>query len=216
MISVILVLFNLLVTKGANLMYCDIKGNVKNPGVYEVIEGEVINDIILKAGGLKKNSYVKNINLSKKVEDQMVINILSIDEYEELVYECPVCICKEQVICKEETTTNKTSKLLKTTTLHTSSITSNKIIQTKTNDFTTTTKLITSEVTTNFQDEQLIVNLNYASLNELMKIPGIGQVIAVRIIEYRNIKFFESIEEIKNVKGIGNALFEKIKEFITI
>ena len=67
MIIFISFLFNILTnTKSVDKMYCDIKGNVKNPGVYEVLDGEVINDIIEKAGGLKKNSYVKNINLSKK------------------------------------------------------------------------------------------------------------------------------------------------------
>lgn len=210
MISIIVALFNLAITKGTNLMYCDIKGNVKNPGVYEIIEGEVINDIILKAGGLKKNSYVKNINLSKKVEDQMVINILSIDEYEELIYECPVCVCEEKVICEEKITTIQTSKdLEKQTTFITSTI------NTTTKRINSTTKFLLIETTTNLQDK-IVINLNYAILEELMKIPGIGEVIAKRIIEYRNEKLFETVEEIKEVKGIGNALFEKIKEYIII
>lgn len=212
MISVILMLFNLLVTKDTNLMYCDIKGNVKNPGVYEVIDGEVINDIILKAGGLKKNSYVKNINLSKKVEDQMVINILSIDEYEELTYQCPLCIC-EEVMCEEKISAIQTSKVVeKQTTCIMSTMNENT---TKRIMINPTTKLITTEVTTNLQEE-IVINLNYANLEELMKIPGIGEVIAKRIIEYRNEKQFQTIEELKEVKGIGNVLFEKIKEHIII
>lgn len=213
MISFILTLFNLLVTKDTNLMYCDIKGNVKNPGVYEVIDGEVINDIIIKAGGLKKKSYVKNINLSKKVEDQMVINILTIDEYEDLTYQCPVCICEEKVMCEEKITTTSTSKLSQKPTTFISS-TINKIT-TKRIIIDSTTKLIINEETTAVQ-EDFVINLNYAALEDLMKIPGIGEVIAKRIIEYRNEKQFETIEELKEVKGIGNVLFEKIKEHIII
>ena len=53
--------------------YCDIKGNVINPGVYEIKENDTIKDIIDKSGGLKNDSYTDNINLSKKVTDEMVI-----------------------------------------------------------------------------------------------------------------------------------------------
>jgi competence protein ComEA len=48
-----------------------------------------------------------------------------------------------------------------------------------------------------------------------MTLPGIGESKAVAIIEYRNEKKFETIEEIKEVSGIGEALFEKIKDLIT-
>ena len=59
--------------KRNSIGYVDIKGNVKNPGVYEIYRNETIQDIINKSGGLKKNSYTDNINLSKLVKDEMVI-----------------------------------------------------------------------------------------------------------------------------------------------
>lgn len=49
-----------------------------------------------------------------------------------------------------------------------------------------------------------------------MSLPGIGEVYAQRIIDYRNGKLFSSIEEIKEVQGIGDKIFEKIKDSITI
>lgn len=54
----------------------DLKGYVKKPGVYEVEEGTIINDLILLAGGLKSGGTTDNINLSKtlKNEDMIVIN----------------------------------------------------------------------------------------------------------------------------------------------
>ena len=60
------------------------------------------------------------------------------------------------------------------------------------------------------------VNINTASKEELEKIPGIGSSKAESIIEYRNKTDFKSIDDIKNVDGIGESLFENIKENITV
>lgn len=61
------------------------------------------------------------------------------------------------------------------------------------------------------------INLNTASAAELDTLPGIGTAYAGRIIEYRNANGgFKSIEEIKNVKGIGDKTFEKLKELISV
>lgn len=61
------------------------------------------------------------------------------------------------------------------------------------------------------------VNINKASKEELKKIPGIGEVLASRIIEYREkVGGFKSIEELKNVKGIGEKKFEAIKPYVTL
>ena len=61
------------------------------------------------------------------------------------------------------------------------------------------------------------MNINKASLEELLAISGIGESKAKAIIDYRKEKGkFKNIEEIKQVSGIGEALYEKIKEHITI
>ncbi len=60
------------------------------------------------------------------------------------------------------------------------------------------------------------VALNSATKEELMTISGIGESKAISIIEYREKSPFTKIEDILNVSGIGEALFEKIKAFITI
>jgi competence protein ComEA len=61
-----------------------------------------------------------------------------------------------------------------------------------------------------------LININIASVDALMSLPGIGEVYANRIIEYRYTKKFSSIEEIKNIEGIGDKTFEKLKELITV
>ena len=60
-----------------------------------------------------------------------------------------------------------------------------------------------------------LVNINTASADELKTLNGIGDVMAERIIEYRSSKPFKSIEEIMSVDGIGQKIFEKIKDQIT-
>lgn len=60
-----------------------------------------------------------------------------------------------------------------------------------------------------------LININTASLDDLISLPGIGEAYAQRIIDYRNEKAFGSVEEIKNIKGIGDKTFEKIKDLIT-
>ena len=65
------------------------------------------------------------------------------------------------------------------------------------------------------QDTQLI-SINSASAEQLETLPGIGPSIAGRIIEYRSTSSFQTLEDIKNVKGIGDKMFEKIKDLICL
>ena len=60
------------------------------------------------------------------------------------------------------------------------------------------------------------ININTATAEQLIELNGIGEVKANAIIEYRNnYGNFTSLEEIMNVKGIGEKTFEKIKDYIT-
>ena len=57
-----------------------------------------------------------------------------------------------------------------------------------------------------------LININKAGAIELQELPGIGSSTAEKIIEYRNQNGnFKSIEDIKNVSGIGEAKFNNIK-----
>ena len=61
------------------------------------------------------------------------------------------------------------------------------------------------------------ININQANLTELVTLPRVGPVLAVRIIKYReSISSFEKIEQIKRVDGIGSATFNAIKFYIKV
>ena len=61
------------------------------------------------------------------------------------------------------------------------------------------------------------VNINHPSRQELMELPGIGESKAERIIAYRQAHGdFTSCEEVMNVNGIGEAMYENIKDHITV
>jgi competence protein ComEA len=62
-----------------------------------------------------------------------------------------------------------------------------------------------------------LVNINTATLAELDTLPRIGPAIAQRIIDYREANGpFTTIEQIMNIKGIGPATFDKLKDLITV
>ena len=61
------------------------------------------------------------------------------------------------------------------------------------------------------------ISINKATKEELEKLPAIGSVTSSKIISYRELNgYFKSIEDIKNVSGIGNTTFDKIKDLIIL
>ena len=61
------------------------------------------------------------------------------------------------------------------------------------------------------------VNINTATVDELKSLPGVGPAKAAAIVEYRSRNGnFKSVEELKQVKGIGDGIFNKLKDEATI
>ena len=77
--------------------------------------------------------------------------------------------------------------------------------------------IIIEENTVSSNNSTQTININKATEKEFETLPGIGPSLASKIIEYRNQNGkFESIEDIKNVNGIGDNKYEKIKDLITV
>lgn len=163
----------------------EIKGAVKNEGVYEIEENFRVEDLITISGGLEDDADISTINLSRELKNEDVVIIYTKKEIEEakkgstsIKYIEKECICPkidnsaciEDIISNSQSIINNTGK----------------------------------------------VNLNTATIQELLTIPNIGESKAKLIIEYRNKTPFKQIEDIMNIKGIGSGIFEKIKAYITI
>lgn len=169
-----------------NIMYnVDIKGAVKNPGVYKISSDLTVNDAIILAGGLTKEADTSVTNLAKKVTDEMVIIIYTKNEVKNSnIVDTVIKVVEKECVCPN--------------------------IQ---NDGCLNTE-IKDNISNN--ENNSLVNINTASVEELQTISGIGESKAKSIVEYRNNNgLFKSIEDIKNVEGIGDKLYETIKVYIT-
>lgn len=147
-----------------NEMKVYISGEISKEGVYEFEDGDRLDDLIKKAGGLTENANAKDLNLAMKLEDEMKIYIPSIYEV-------------------------------------------------SSDDTADTIPIVTSDSKETSKDK---ININKASKEELMTLPNIGDKRADSILEYRESNKFETIEDIKNVNGIGEKFYQSLKDLITV
>lgn len=68
------------VTQSTVNMYVDVKGEVKNPGVYTITKESRVEDVIILAGGFTKKANQTVINLAQKVHDEMIIAVPKVGE----------------------------------------------------------------------------------------------------------------------------------------
>ena len=196
------------ITESINKYKVDIKGEVKKPGVYEVDANMNINDVIILAGGLTKKATTDNINLSRKVKDQMVIIIPNINAKQEEKITQTNCSKKSDLDASAKNNVINNDAEIKPTELATNS--ENIVNQSD------SISDITVDENQNLEDGKKLISINSATLEELLTLPAIGESKAKNIISYREKNCFNSIEDIKNVSGIGDSVFEKIKDYITI
>jgi competence protein ComEA len=82
---------------------------------------------------------------------------------------------------------------------------------------TTTDGLLLSPTLASAQTSKGLIDLNTATVDLLVTLPGIGPVKAMAIVDYRNQNDgFRSIEDIINVPGIGTATYENIRHLVTV
>ena len=172
----------------------DVKGYVNNIGLYEVDCNSRVNDVITLAGGLKENANTSVINLGKKVFDSMVIIIYSNDEVENFTKTKEI-ETKQEEKCITSSVVGNDACIKKEDRVET-----NVIVSESVND-----NIITNK-------ESNLISINIATKEELMTLPGIGEAKALAIIKYREENGpFTKLDDLKNVTGIGDKMFEKIK-----
>ncbi|MCD6580591.1 MAG: helix-hairpin-helix domain-containing protein [Desulfuromusa sp.] len=60
------------------------------------------------------------------------------------------------------------------------------------------------------------INLNTATVEQLVELKGIGEKTALKIVKYRKNKKFSTVDELVNVKGIGDKTLDKIRGQLTV
>jgi len=152
-------------------IYVDVKGSVKQPGLYRFSSGERVFDAIAKAGGALPDADMNRINLAEPLADGSVVRI---PKKGELLAE-QGCPCPNANGTTLPTAAGKQPA------------------------------------------RPGLVNLNSATLEELMTLPGVGQTRAQSILDYRRKNGpFRRAEEIQNVPGIGDKMYEQMKRQLTV
>jgi len=180
----------------------DVKGYVEKEGVYELDSNSRVIDAINKAGGLKKEANTDYINLSKKLVDEMIIIVYSNDdvskfkeEEKQIIYIEYKCECPDNI--------------------NDSCITDSDVVNT--NGVAEDNKTKDENSKEGSTEENSLVSINSATKEELITLPGIGESKADNIIKYREEHGeFKNLEDIKNVSGIGEAAYSKIKDYIKL
>lgn len=153
----------------------DVKGAVKNPGVYSLSADSRVIDAILLAGGYSKNANSVSINHAQRLQDEMVIYVPKIGEEPSEI----------QAIASDQQSTP-----------------------------TPSTQTGSGSQTGSQSDK---VNLNTADEATLMTLNGVRPSKAKAILSYRDDSGpFKTIEDLKNVTGIGDKTFENLRDFITV
>lgn len=148
----------------SNLLIVDIKGEVQSPGIYEVEPNKRVMDIISLAGGLLEDADTSNINLSMKVEDEMVIIIpKNKEESEEQI------VNSASIVEKKSSQTNKVPGKVSI-----NNATLNELMTVKGIGEVKAKKII----------EYRNTNGKFTTLEELTKVPGIGSKTLEKIKEY--------------------------------
>ena len=175
-------------TESSEKIYVYITGEVNSPGVVLLDNGSRIVDAIEAAGGVTDKANITKVNLVYILQDGMKINIPNQNDL-------------------------KNNENFEYITMSSGDEKNDANINNSASN--TSSEESSSNKESAFKIS--VVNINTATQTELETLPGIGQSLALKIINYRkeNGKF-SSIEDIKNVSGIGDAKFENIKNYIRV
>ncbi len=149
--------------RAETMIYVDIKGAVKVPGIYQLKNQQRIWDALALAGGVSEEADTTQVNYAQKVKDQMIIYVPK----------------KGEAVAQSLETLQESAPAQ--------------------------------------QNQEEKINLNTATEAELQTISGIGAKKAQEIIRFRDEQGpFKTVEELKNVSGIGEKTVERLKDMLTV
>lgn len=167
----------------------DLSGAVDRPGIYSLSPGDRLADLISLSGGVTSEVSKKwlshNLNLSMVLKDQQKIYI---------PFEWEVAPEPPQYEIKK-------LNLISSETLISDSVEEKTVEKTPTSDENKSVSI----------SEEVLVNINTASKEELIKLPRVGEVTADKIIKNRP---YENLEDVAEKTDIYESTLEKIRELI--
>ncbi|MGK5510692.1 helix-hairpin-helix domain-containing protein [Brevibacillus formosus] len=147
-------------------LYVDVKGQVKNPGLYQFEPGTRVANAIEKAGGALPAADLVQINLAAPLTDGAAL-----------------------VIPSKGATAPASASI----------------------------GLVQSAASISTTGASAVINLNTATAEELMSLPGIGEARAKAIVDYRLKQgSFRSTDDLKQIEGIGEKMFARIKDRLVV
>jgi len=162
-------------------------GSISRPGIYQIIPGSYLYEVIDMAGGLLPEAAADHINLVFQFTGAVSIYIPSSEEMQAFL----------------DGADNSSSEYLRSGLLQ--------------GIWGSTPFSGEGSEGTQAAQETALININTADQNELETLPGVGETTAKAIISYREKSGgFTRIEDIMNVAGIKEGRFEAIREFITV
>jgi competence protein ComEA len=183
-------------TSDSDELVIHVVGAVRRPGVYHLHRGARCEDAVHAAGGPTAWANTDAINLAARLEDGTQLYVPTRKEHPE-----------DHAIVAGSAAMPATSALAAAFTSATTGKRDGKQSASNPRGGSRSAKLTSPE--------QGQVDLNRASAAELQRIPGIGPSMAERLIAYRQQNGgFHSVEDLLQVRGIGEKKYEKMKSFI--
>ncbi len=186
-------------------IYVHLCGAVKKSDVYKVEEDTRLVDVIALAGGLTEDAAGDFVNQASLLEDGQQIYIPTKEEVKE---KTPL----------EYTASSLPNKNNSSSSSNNSSNSNNSGNSNNSNNSSNNSNNSNNSSNNNSKKSNNgIININTASKEELMTLSGIGEAKAKSIIDYREThNGFKSIEEIKNIVGIKDSIYNKVKDSISV
>lgn len=209
----------------AKQIWVDVAGKVKNPGIYSLGLDARINDALNAAGGILPGVDLTSLNLAQHVVDseEIIIGTKSTSTPFSLVIPQPLGESSGEKT-QSQLSTSSPNAAPKASAAPTSANNSTGG-RVKVNNSVAVSKTVApvaiAKPSSSSRGKKGVptsaININVATLDQLEQLPGVGPIMAQKIIDFR-VKYgkFKKITDVQNVAGMGAAHYAKISKYIKV